>query len=56
MLLHVSVVRPSSRRKYNILIPRVTQLTTDPLFYNIANLYYVATCFGRTTIIRQKIY
>jgi hypothetical protein len=30
VLLHVSVVQPSSGR--NILLARITQLTTDPLF------------------------
>jgi hypothetical protein len=30
ILLHISVVRPSSGR--NILLGRITQLTTDPLF------------------------
>jgi hypothetical protein len=30
ILVHVSVVRPSSCR--NILLTRITQLTTDPLF------------------------
>jgi hypothetical protein len=39
ILLHVSVVRPSSSK--NILIARVTQLTTDPLFHNIANILVV---------------
>jgi hypothetical protein len=33
----------------NILFARITQLTKDPL-------YYTVTCFGRTTIFRQKIY
>jgi hypothetical protein len=39
ILLHVSVIRPSSCK--NILIARVTQLTTDPLFYNIANIIMI---------------
>jgi hypothetical protein len=25
----------------NILLARITQLTTDPLFYNIANIIYI---------------
>jgi hypothetical protein len=39
ILLHVSVVRPSSGK--HILIARVSQLTTDPLFYNIANIIVI---------------
>jgi hypothetical protein len=35
ILLHVSVVRPSSSRKYTSLLARINQLTTDPLFSDI---------------------
>jgi hypothetical protein len=39
VLLHVSVVRPSSSK--NILFARITQLTTDPLLQNIVNIIVV---------------
>jgi hypothetical protein len=39
ILLHVAVVRPSSGK--NILLARITELTTGPLFYNIANIIVI---------------
>jgi hypothetical protein len=36
-VLHVSVVRPSSSK--NILLARITQLTTDPLFLEYSQHY-----------------